>query len=251
MDEVAGWVSQEKSTLPISSDAFSGSHPDWKGCGTSTIRPVEGGVVLGVAYMLTDEQVEQLRQDAAPYQIRENVALIDKVETPVYTLQPQETWPVNPPADEYLALVRRGLTTHYQEEIVDLYLARALRRARGEDAVPLKTPTSESIKREYGCDFRRLFPWPATRTQPFGSAWATLKPGDQTTPQAHDEEETFVVVSGEALVNIDGYEFTARKGDTVYIEPFTSHTVINNGADPFEMLCIWWGEVAPAAAPQT
>lgn len=253
--DLGSWERYEKATLMDYNYTFTGSHPDWGNAGTSTLIPVEGGTVLGVAYLISDEQVAKLAADAAPYEIRNNEIKLKATGevVPALTLQPQQIAELNPPSDEYVALVRKGLSEHYVEELVELYLDRALHRTTltEDEKVLIQNPTPESFKREYGCDFRRLFPWKATRTTPFGSAWATLNPGDQTTPQCHDEEETFVVISGEALVNTDGHEFIARKGDTVYFEPFATHTVINNSNEPFEMLCIWWGEVPQpqAAAP--
>lgn len=251
--DLGSWERYERASLADYNYTFTGKHPDWGNAGTSTLIPVEGGTVLGVAYQITDEQIAKIAADAAPYEIRHNEVKLKSTGEIVQavTLQPQQIAELNPPSDEYIALVRKGLLEHYHEEIVELYLNRALHRTTlsEDELVPIQPQASYKPNREYGCDFRRLFPWNATRTTPFGSAWATLNPGDQTTPQCHDEEETFLVISGEALVNTDGREFTVRKGDTVYFEPFATHTVINNGNEPFEMLCIWWGEVqqTPAA----
>ena len=222
---------------------FTGNHPEFDGGGTSTLIPVRGGVVLGVAYEVSDGQLSSLVENGHGYELRENRAVLDGAETPVYTLQPREIKQPNRPSDRYLSMIREGLTQHYQPPLVELYLGRALKRTSAQTELPHKAPTADSFKREYGVDLRRLFPWAVTKTSQFGSAWAVVNPGEETEPQAHDEEETFIIVHGEGMMNLDGREFPVGKGDTVYIEPFSAHALRNESDSPLEVLCVWWGGV--------
>lgn len=242
--DLGSWQRHEPATLPDHIYAFTGYHPEFDG-GTSTVLPVTGGSVLGVAYLIEAEQLEALRVHGHGYVLRQNQARVSGEDVPVYTLQPETVSPPSAPSDSYVAKVRRGLLQHYSEAVVDMYLTRALRRSSGVDLSPTRSPTPESFTDEYGCHFRRLFPWGVTRQSPFGSAWAVVGPGTSTTPHAHDEEETFIFLGGEGTMSVDGHEFPVGKGDTVYLEPFSAHTVRNTGREPLELLCVWWG--APPA----
>lgn len=251
--DIGSWERHLPVILPDHVYTFAGRHPDFDGAGTSTLFPAPGGMVLGVAYLVSEPQLEQLVEKGHGYQLRATRAPVDGREETVYTLQPETPGEPNPPAERYLAMVRKGLEQHYPVEVVEMYLARALKRAAGSPEIPARVPTPDSFKREYGCDLRRLFPWEPMRARPFGGAWAVLNEGDATTPHAHDEEETFVFVGGEGMMNVDGREMPVRRGDTVYLEPFSVHTVRNTGREPLEMLCMWWGAILPAtpsAAPR-
>ena len=238
--DVGHWQRYEKATLNDYVYTFTGCHPEFK-AGTSTLLPVRGGVVLGVAYLLDDQQIQDMVEHGHGYSLKDNQVVINGENVTAHTLQPAEIGAPNPPSDDYLNRVRSGLSRHYPAQVVDVYLKRALKRAGRQEALPWKTPTPDSFKREYGVSLRRLFPWDVTESSAFGSAWTVVSPGEETEPQAHDEEETFIIISGEGLMNLDGNEFTVKKGDTVYVEPFSAHTVRNDTSEPLEVLCVWWG----------
>ncbi len=239
------WERYEKAALKDHIYTFTGEHPVFKG-GSSTAIPLRGGTVLGVAYLIDEQWLQELGESGDGYVVKENRASIGSVDVPVLMLQPQKIGPVQSPSSEYLTRVQYGLSQHYPKEVVEMYLARARKRASGQELVTYKTPTPETFKREYGCDFRRLFPWEVTRQSSFGSAWAIVRPGEESKPHCHDEEETFIFLNGEGLMSVDGHKFPVRKGDAVYLEPFSAHTVRNTGEGPLEMLCVWWGAVTPA-----
>lgn len=244
--DVGTWISYTKATLQDYVYTFTGEHPDFFNQGTSTIIPMPGGTVLGVAYQLEESKISDLVKNGHGYVVRECTANIDGKAMPVLTLQPKTIARRNSPAPQYVSMVRNGLIKHYPEKVVDLYLNRALKRAQINlaDFIPVQHSTPEKFKREYGCHFRRLFPWDVTKQQPFGSAWAELNPGENTTPHCHDEEETFVILSGQGTMSVDGETFTVNKGDVIYLEPFSVHTLKNNSNSKLEFLCIWWGAVA-------
>ncbi len=243
--DVGRWECYQRATLPDHVYSFTGYHPEFQG-GTSTLVPMRGGMAIGVAYLLGDDQLNELVDRGHGYVLTQNRVRAKGEELEAFTLQPRELAPAQAPSDGYLARVRRGLSQHYPAQVVQLYLARALKRATGELAAPRKTAVPDSFKREYGSDFRRLFPWDATRQEAFGAAWAVVAPGQETTPHGHDEEETFIFLAGSGLMSVDGRQFPVARGDAVYLEPFSAHTVRNTGDSPLEVLCVWWGAVPGA-----
>ncbi|MEA5504483.1 cupin domain-containing protein [Halotia wernerae UHCC 0503] len=97
------------------------------------------------------------------------------------------------------------------------------------------------ITDEYGCAFRRMYPWQGYANTQWGSAWANIAPGTNTTEHGHDEEETFIIVSGEGEMTVDGETKEVSKGDVIYLPPFSHHTLKNTSStEVLEMICIWW-----------
>jgi mannose-6-phosphate isomerase-like protein (cupin superfamily) len=209
-----------------------------------------GASVLGVAYQIDRRQIEGFVKANGRHELRERRIRLPDAEIDAVALESSPDRAPSPPADEYLERVWRGLNHHYDPEIVARYLERAVKRSGGA-GVHRNANVPEAYKREYGSAFRRIFPWDVTVSSPFGSAWAILQPGEATTPHCHDEEESFIFVSGRGQMSVDGHEFEVAKGDAVYLEPFSAHSVRNDGSEPLELLCVWWGEVVPAevAAP--
>lgn len=244
--DLGHWQRHQASSLKDHVYTFTGYHPDFKGA-TSTILPCKGGIVLGVAYLIEDQQVQDLVEHGHGYVLKTNQAMIGDEEVPVLTLQPAEIGAPDAPSEDYVQRVRNGLNQHYGSELVEVYLSRALKRAHGQELIDIKSPVPSSFTQEYGCDFRRLYPW---KKSSFGGAWAILDVGKATLPHCHDEQETFIFVNGEGLMSIDGKEFPVRKGDAVYLEPFSPHTVLNTGDIPLEILCVWWGALIPETAPE-
>lgn len=238
--DVGGWETFKAASLPDHIYTFTGYHHEFGGA-TSTIVPAAGGVILGVAYLVSKEALQVLEKAGHGYVLSENRVLVDGTMVPAFTLQPTTVAPGGKPAPSYLDRVKKGLSQHYPPDLIDLYLKRAYKRAVGEELAPCKVSLPETFKFEYGCQFRRLFPWDVMGHKPFGGAWAILESGKATIPHNHDEEETFIFLGGEGVMMVDNHSFPVRKGDVVYLEPFSAHTVLNTGVEPLEILCIWWG----------
>src|SRR4051812_29211270 len=85
--DVSRWERHQKATLNDYVYTFTDDHPEFNG-GTSTLIPVRGGVVLGVAYLIADEQLQDLVEKGHGYVLKQNTAIMDGEATPVYTLQP-------------------------------------------------------------------------------------------------------------------------------------------------------------------
>lgn len=95
---------------------------------------------------------------------------------------------------------------------------------------------------EYGCDLRRLYPWKDVADPLWGSAIASVRPSESTTPHSHDEEETFIILSGHGTITIDGVSEAVEKGDVIYL-PRNSYHTIQNGSDTerLDFITIYWG----------
>jgi mannose-6-phosphate isomerase-like protein (cupin superfamily) len=234
-------------TLPDYIYTFTGHHPEFD-CATSTLVPVRGGLVLGVAYELTDSQIDDVVTHGHGYALRQNLARFEDRDIAVVTLQPTEIGPPGLPSAEYLGRVRRGLRQHYPHALVEAYLQRALARAGARPLVPRRRSSPDQFREELGVATRRLFPWEATKTGPFGSAWVVVKPGQAVEPHCHDEQEAFICLSGRGIMSVDGLEFPVTRGDTLYLEPFAAQSVRPEGDEPLEFLCLSWDAILPTTA---
>jgi mannose-6-phosphate isomerase-like protein (cupin superfamily) len=106
----------------------------------------------------------------------------------------------------------------------------------------IRTEQTDHTAQEYGGSFRRLYPWNGVVTPPWGAAMMSLEPGGVSIPHDHDEEETFIFISGEGVITVDKEEGAVSKGDVVYLPRFSRHFVKNTSAtELLQFLCIWWG----------
>src|SRR5947199_1024029 len=95
---------------------------------------------------------------------------------------------------------------------------------------------------EFNCDLRRLYPWPDVADPLWGSAIASVRPNEATTPHSHDEEETFVILRGSGVISVDEQTQNIERGDVIYLPRHSRHTVCNTSSEqPLEFLTIWWG----------
>jgi quercetin dioxygenase-like cupin family protein len=98
---------------------------------------------------------------------------------------------------------------------------------------------------EYNCKIRRLFPWPdrVNTRRPlteFGCMLIILEAGKQVDLHNHDEEETFIAISGQAILEVDGQSTTLNPNDVAYIPRMAKHSLRNDASSPFVMLDIYW-----------
>jgi len=99
-----------------------------------------------------------------------------------------------------------------------------------------------NIAYEYGCDLRRLFPWAGVADPLWGSALASVRPNEATTPHSHDEEETFIILSGGGDISVDGQMASVERGDVIYLPRNSHHTIRNTSSTaPLEFITIFWG----------
>lgn len=111
----------------------------------------------------------------------------------------------------------------------------------------VRKASSDGINSEYGGEFRRLYPWEGVANPPWGGAWMTIAPDQSSITHAHDEEETFLILSGNGEMEVDGEKRLVEKGDVIYLPRFSKHKLRNiSSTDPLELLCVWW--CAPESA---
>ncbi|EGJ30173.1 AraC-like ligand binding protein, partial [Moorena producens 3L] len=97
-------------------------------------------------------------------------------------------------------------------------------------------------KYEYGCDLRRLYPsQDLSNPLYWGSAIASVRPGECTTPHKHDELETFIVLAGKGRMYIEAEEEDLEAGDVVFIPREQTHRFQNlSNQDPLTFITIFW-----------
>jgi mannose-6-phosphate isomerase-like protein (cupin superfamily) len=95
---------------------------------------------------------------------------------------------------------------------------------------------------QHGVTLRRLYPNRQVDPIWWGCAIASVAPNSEKTPHAHDEHESYLVLSGQGIACINGEETRMSAGDVLYISPFAKHSIRNE--DPsvsLEYLATWWG----------
>lgn len=68
--------------------------------------------------------------------------------------------------------------------------------------------------------------------------WVDAAPGTGPNAHKHPYTETWVVLQGEALIQIEQEHVAVSKGHIVTVPAGTIHRFDNCGSDPLEMLCI-------------
>ncbi len=110
-----------------------------------------------------------------------------------------------------------------------------------DSAIEIRRLDRAGLEHEYGVDGQRLLPWPALNA-PFEGAWCVIRVGTASIAHAHDEYEIFIVISGAAVLEVDGERAALRAGDIVHMRPGMEHRVINESNRDFEMYSVWWDE---------
>ena len=64
-----------------------------------------------------------------------------------------------------------------------------------------------------------------------------IAPGTPATPHSLTREEVFVVLDGEATVEIDGVRQSARPGDAIVVPAKVELALANEGDQPLRLLC--------------
>ncbi|MFC4076574.1 cupin domain-containing protein [Salinithrix halophila] len=86
----------------------------------------------------------------------------------------------------------------------------------------------EFIVNDYGVQLRYLYPnQDITVPTPFEAAWVIVESGQSTDPHHHHDAETFFIVEGSGVMNIDDEARAIGKGDVVYIPAFSKHQISN------------------------
>lgn len=105
----------------------------------------------------------------------------------------------------------------------------------------IKRKHKELIKYEYGVDLYRLYPWANVANPSWGSAIATIRPGESTTPHEHDEFETFIIINGSGDMIIENDVQAVYSGDVIFIPKNMNHQLINHSKEiELVFVTIFW-----------
>ena len=105
----------------------------------------------------------------------------------------------------------------------------------------LQRARDAQVKYEYGCDLRRIYPWGGVASPVWGTAIASVRPGESTDPHAHNEFETFLVLSGKGKMFLGDEAEEMVAGDVVFIPKNKRHRIANlSSEEPLVFLSIWW-----------
>ncbi|MEM7052875.1 MAG: class I tRNA ligase family protein [Acidobacteriota bacterium] len=109
----------------------------------------------------------------------------------------------------------------------------------------------ESFFNAYNVGLQMLYPWEGVVDKPpFGAAWASLAPGEETKPHAHQELESFFIVRGQGRMAVGDQRFEVGPGDVTFHHPFDQHRLRNLSQDEdLLFLTVWW-EDRDAWTPQ-
>ena len=103
--------------------------------------------------------------------------------------------------------------------------------------------TSEFIKAENptpGELFRSDILTREDKAREIGGILAILEPGNQVPYHYHENRESIIVViSGEAMENVEGEEFPIRKGDVLFIPSMEKHGMINESDEDVRYIEFW------------
>lgn len=72
-----------------------------------------------------------------------------------------------------------------------------------------------------------------------------LPAGGEDTQRPHDEDEIYVVLTGKAMITIDGTDYRVARGDTVYVAKHVEHR-FHTIEEDLRLLVVF----APAHTPQ-
>jgi mannose-6-phosphate isomerase-like protein (cupin superfamily) len=105
----------------------------------------------------------------------------------------------------------------------------------------IKRFSSAPTRYEYGCDLQRVYPWEGVANPLWGAAIASVRPGETTTPDQHDESETFVIICGRGAMHIGAEREILETGDVVYIPKNEPHRIQNlSDTAPLVFISIFW-----------
>lgn len=137
----------------------------------------------------------------------------------------------------------------------------ALLATRGSDAAapaangPMKTSrvaSSEAhvTKADWG-ELRAHFEGETYGLRDVLTGTVTLKPGQEPhPPHTHAEEEFLYVAEGSGMWHLNGKDFPAAKGDTIYTAPWDVHGIKNTGTTPLTFVVFKWNTKGIAAAKE-
>ncbi len=103
----------------------------------------------------------------------------------------------------------------------------------------IRSLSRDDLKPDNGLRAQRLMPWPALNA-PFEGSWCVVAPGAASGPHSHHEYEIWIALTGASHILCDGEKTPFVAGDIVHFRPGSTHQVVNDGVDDFQMYSVWW-----------
>lgn len=75
---------------------------------------------------------------------------------------------------------------------------------------------------------------------PFTLAKIHVPVGVTTTEDHHEVREIWLVQSGSGQLSLDGEQLRISVGDSLFYDSFRRHQLYNDGAEPIDIISIWW-----------
>lgn len=108
----------------------------------------------------------------------------------------------------------------------------------------IRTLSREAHEKAYGILCRKLHP-SGGEAPAFGATHCVIERGGSTSPHAHFERETFVILEGHGRMTIAGESREVEAGDSVLIPPHSVHQLVNLSQDAdLVFLSIYWDDAA-------
>jgi mannose-6-phosphate isomerase-like protein (cupin superfamily) len=118
-------------------------------------------------------------------------------------------------------------------------------------AMRVLTSDSAALTAEFGIEVGRWTQYAGIGDTPFGAMWCLVPPGGRTNTDCHSEREMWIVVSGNAEVQLPDRSETALTGNAVLLDSEEPHVLVNrSAAEPLVVLSLYWepGTAAAGAA---
>ncbi|MFE5910714.1 cupin domain-containing protein [Streptomyces wedmorensis] len=105
-----------------------------------------------------------------------------------------------------------------------------------------------SATEEFGLACQRLIPWPGGEAEtPVGAMACFLRPGGDSDPDCHNQDEVMIILAGVGAVTLDGeLEPPFRAGDIVVLPRNREHVVHNTGDTELSWVSLYWPLREPA-----
>jgi methionyl-tRNA synthetase len=103
----------------------------------------------------------------------------------------------------------------------------------------LSTYDADALHRSFGIELGDI-EMGAVESMGVGAAWGKIAPGQHSDPHQHDETETFVIVSGQGDLIVDGKTTPISSGMVTQFEPFETHYLHNTGSDDLIFATFYW-----------
>jgi methionyl-tRNA synthetase len=108
-----------------------------------------------------------------------------------------------------------------------------------EPELILSTYDADALHRSFGIELGDI-EMGAVESMGVGAAWGKIAPGQHSDPHQHDETETFVIVSGQGDLIVDGKTTPISSGMVTQFEPFETHYLHNTGSDDLIFATFYW-----------